>query len=148
MPPCLLTSPAASISRFSAARANKTLLLSLCDLRAAAERLLGYSVRLRCEDPAKGTRAQALAYQGKQIVKLGTLAEVSGLAVLDAEGAATGYTDPADPFAANVLDMLREDLAELHAGPYPVPLPDGCELTPAANFDAFAAGRLYNGKVR
>jgi len=63
-------------------------------------------------------------------------------------GTEDGWPDAADAFAdRDQLTALREALAEVESGSYPVPLPAGCQLLPQANFDVFAAGRLYSGKV-
>ena len=65
-------------------------------------------------------------------------------------GTENGWPDPADVFAdGDQIEGLRQGLAELTAegNPYPVPLPEGCVLLPQANFDPFAHGRLYNGKI-
>jgi len=126
----------------AAAAAHKPMLLALCDLCAEVERLHGYIIRLRCSDPMKGSRAQAIRYQAQQIEKLAGRSREVG-------GTADGWPDPADPFAdEDQIIGLRAALDELEAGPYPIPLPAGCVLVPQANFDVFAAGRLYNGMVK
>ena len=133
----------------AAVAAHKSALLDLCDLRAGAGRLFDYGTRLRCANPPKGTRAQALLYQSQQIEKLAALAESAGLAAVGEDGHPAGYADPSDPWADEVLVMLREDLADLtrEDAPYPVPLPAGCVLLPQANFDPFEHGRNYAAKV-
>lgn len=96
-------------------------------------------IRLRCEDPPKLSRANALAYVAAQVEKMAVRSLVVG-------GTGDGWPDPADTFAAgDQLTGLRMEMAELEAGLYPIPLPAGCVLLPQANFDVFAAGRLYNG---
>lgn len=97
----------------------------LMDLRARVARLFDYGTRLRCQDPPKGTRAQALRYQAQQIEKMAALAESAGLMIVGPDGAVAGYADPSDPWADEVLVMLRADLAELSRAdaPYPVPPP-------------------------
>ncbi len=97
----------------------------LMDLRARVARLFDYGTRLRCQDPPEGTRAQALRYQAQQIEKLAALAESAGLMIVGPDGADAGYADPSDPWADEVLVMLRADLAELSRAdaPYPVPPP-------------------------
>ena len=78
----------------------------------------------------------------KQIEKLAARAISIG-------GTADGWPDPLDVFADGHQIMgLWEALDEVEAGPYPVALPVGCQLLPAANFDPFAVGRLYNGAIR
>lgn len=112
-------------------------------LRVELTRLHEYLIRLRCANPPKGSREQALAYQAKQIEKLAARS-------VDLGGTEDGWPDPADVFAdGDQIKGLREGLAELSRedAPYPVPLPDGCQLLPTANFDPFEFGRLYNGKV-
>ena len=112
-------------------------------LRADMTRLFDYGTRLRCADPPKGTRAQALRYQSQQIEKLAALSVESG-------GTADGWPDPGDPFAyGDQIAGLRVDLGELSRqdAPYPVPLPVGCTLLPQANFDPFEHGRYYSGKL-
>lgn len=133
----------------AAVQGHKAELLALCDLRAGAARLFDYGVRLRCQDPPKGTRAQAIRYQARQIEALAALAESAGLTIVGEDGQAAGYADPSDPWADEVLVMLRQDLAELSRedAPYPVPLPEGCTLLPQANFDPFEARRNYAGKL-
>jgi len=65
------------------------------------------------------------------------------------DGTKDGWDDPGDPFAdGDQIIGLQLALEELSAGPYPVLLPAGCILLPQANFDVFAAGRLYNGMVK
>ena len=109
-------------------------------LNAELERLHIYLIRLRCSDPPKGTRQDALAYVAAGIDKLAALSAEAG-------GTADGWDDPADEFAdGDQITALRFGLAELAGGPYPLPLPEGCTLLPQANFDALAYGRLYNGK--
>ena len=115
----------------------------LRDLNKDLERLHEYVVRLRCEDPPKGTRSQALVYLQAQTDKLAVQSASAG-------GTADGWPDPEDVFAdGDQIAALREALAELTRpdAPYPALLPPGCWLLPTANFDVFAAGRLYNGKV-
>ncbi len=115
--------------------------VSLLEMNAELERLHGYIIRLRCEDPPRGSRDQALTYQQKQMERLAALSIAAG-------GTEDGWPDPADPFAdGDQLTGLRAALAELEAGPYPVPLPEGCTLLPQANFDPFEHARLYNGMV-
>jgi len=121
---------------------NKTALLLLCDCRADLIKLHGHLIRLRCEDPPKGTRAQALIWLSNQIEKLAARSISIG-------GTAHGWPDPTDELAnGHQIMTLWEALDEIEAGPYPVPLPAGCQLLPAANFDPFAVGRLYNGAIR
>lgn len=128
---------------------HKPALLALCDLRAGAARLFEYGTRLRCQDPPKGARPQALRFQSQQIEKLAALATSAGLMIVGPDGEAAGYADPSDPWAEEALVMLREDLAELSRedAPYPVPLPAGRVLLPQANFDPFEARRNYAGKM-
>ena len=118
--------------------------LSLLDaemLDAEIMRLSQYIIRLRCGDPPKGTWAQALVYLTTKLNALTTLSVSTG-------GTEDGWPDTNDPFAAgDQIKTLWEDLEELQAGPYPMPLPPDCRLLPEANFDPFAAGRLYNGKI-
>lgn len=118
--------------------------LTFC--RSEFARLFEYIIRLRCDNPPKGTRAQALGYLEQQINAFAKKCDVR-----DADGTPTGFDDPQDPFAAgqHVL-MLREGHAELTRpdAPYPMPLPEGCHLLPQANFNPFAHGRLYNGMVK
>lgn len=108
----------------------------LADLRAGLARLSEYAVRLRCEDPPKGTRAQALTYQAQQIEKLAALSASVG-------GTANGWPDPGDPFAyGDQITGLRVDLSDLtrEDAPYPLgPLTD----------DPFSADppRYYSGQV-
>lgn len=118
-----LKNPGLLTAELRAALADqKPALLALCDLRAGVGRLFEYGIRLRCADPPKGTRTQALLYQSQQIEKLGGLAVSAGLAVAGNEGEAAGYADPSDPWADEVLGMLREDLAELSRDEAPYPL--------------------------
>jgi len=122
---------------------HKAELLAICDCRTEMTRLHEYLIRLRCENPPKGTRVQALAYQAKQIDKLAVRS-------VDLGETEDGWPDPADVFAdGDQIKGLREGLAEMTRAdaPYPLPLPDGCQLLPTANFDPFGFGRLYNGKV-
>ena len=122
---------------------HKPTLLQLCDCRAELTRLHEYVIRLRCENPPRGTRDQAFAYLRSQTDKL------KGWS-LGIGGTVDGWPDPADAFAdMDQITGLREALIELMRpdAPYPVPLPPGCVLLPEANFDVFAAGRLYNGKL-
>jgi hypothetical protein len=122
---------------------HKPALLIVCECRAKTSRLHEYLIRLRVADPPKGCRAQAFAYQERQIDKLAARS-------VDVGGTKDGWPDPADVFAAgDQIKALREGLAELTRAdaPYPLPLPDGCHLLPQANFDPFEFGRLYNGKV-
>lgn len=115
----------------------------LQDLRASLERLHEYVIRLRCEDPAKGTRSGAFAYLQAQTDKLAARSAEAG-------GTERGWPDPGDVLAdGDQIDGLRNAVGEVIRldAPYPVPLPPGCWLLPTANFDVFAAGRLYNGKV-
>ncbi len=129
-------------------REHKAGLLALADARAEFTRLFDMIVRLRCEDPKKGTRAAALAYVAAQIGRLGDAVLAAGLGVgEEADGSPAGFDDPCDPMEEDHLWMLREDLDELTAGPYPVPLPPGCRLLPKANFDPFEHGRLCNGRM-
>lgn len=111
-------------------------------LRAELGRLHGHIIRLRCEDPLKGTRANALEYQHRRIT---ALAEDS----VDAGGTEDGWPDPEEVLVSgDQIQGLRVELAELTAGdPYPLPLPDGYSLLPVANFDLLSHGRLGNGKV-
>jgi hypothetical protein len=118
---------------------HKLALLTLTDLRSELYRLHDYLIRLRCEDPPKGTRKQALSYQAAQIEKLTARCIAFG-------GTADGWTDPGDDFAdSDQIKSLRQALAEVESGPYPLPLPPGCKLLPEANFDPFEHDRLYNG---
>ena len=122
---------------------HKAVLLTLCDCRAELSRLHDYLIRLRCENPPKGTRQQALAYQASQIEKMAARSVELG-------GTENGWPDPSDVFAdGDQIEGLRQGLAELSRAdaPYPVPLPEGCVLLPQANFDPFAHGRLYNGMI-
>ena len=126
-----------------AVRAHKADLLILCDCRSELVRLHEYIVRLRYEDPPRGPREKAFAYQGAQIEKLAGLSVSIG-------GTKSGWPDPADVFAdMDQITALGHDLAELTRpdAPYPVPLPSGCRLLPQANFDPFAYGRYYSGKL-
>ena len=126
-----------------AVRAHKADLLILCDCRSELTRLHEYIVRLRCEDPPRGSREKAFAYQAAQIEKLAGLSVSIG-------GTENGWSDPADVFAdMDQIEGLRQALAELTAdgNPYPVPLPEGCVLLPQPNFDPFAYSRRYNGAV-
>lgn len=122
-------------------REHKAQLLALADCRYGFTRLCEYAVRLRCENPPRGTRAQAIAYQEKQIEKLAAISANFG-------GTEGGWPDPADVFAdGDQLLILRLDLDEVRAGPYPARLPEGCHLVPCANFNPFEHGRLYSGRV-
>ena len=126
-----------------AVAAHKLMLLLICDCRAALTRLHEYIIRLRCEDPPKGTREQAFTYLRTQIGKLKALSVAAG-------GTEDGWPDPSDAFGdSEQINGLRLDAVELMCpdASYPVPLPPGCVLLPEANFDVFAAGRLYNGKI-
>ncbi len=106
--------------------AHKPALLALCDLRVELERLHGYIIRLRCSDPPRGSRAQAIRYQAQQIEKLAALSITFG-------GTEDGWGDPGDPFAdGDQIIGLQLALEELSVGPYPVPLPAGCVLLPQA----------------
>ena len=126
-----------------AVRAHKADLLILCDCRSELTRLHEYIVRLRCEDPPRGSREKAFAYQGAQIEKLAGLSVSIG-------GTKSGWPAPADVFAdMDQIEGLRQALTELTRAdaPYPVPLPPGCRLLPQANSDPFAHGRYYSGKL-
>ena len=115
---------------------NKGALLALADLHAALARLFDYEVRLRCADPPKGTRSQALAYQAQQIEKLAALSVSTG-------GSTEGWPDPSDPFAyGDQITGLRVNLADLTREDAPYP------LGPLAD-DPFTADppRYYSGKV-
>ena len=114
----------------------------LPNLRAELTRLHDYIIRLRYEDPPRGSRQDALAYVAVQAERLGVRSEAVG-------GTAHGWPDPTDAFAdGDQLVGLWAALEEMAAGPYPAPLPAGCVLLPQTNFDVFAAGRLYNGMVK
>lgn len=124
------------------------------DLSAAAARLHLTITRLRYESPKRGTHPQAIASVAASIEKLAARALAAGLAVGVPETGekppvAMGLADTGDPFGGSEFQALRLDLAELAAGPYPVPLPEGCVLVPQANFDPFTAEppRCYSGKV-
>ena len=122
---------------------QKAVLLTLCDMRTGFIRLGEYAVRLRCENPPKATREAALAWLSQQIKKLAAASLAFG-------GTEEGWSDEADAFAdMDQITALRCDLAELTRAdaPYPVPLPPGCQLLPQANFDPFAHGRYYCGKL-
>ena len=98
--------------------------------------------QLRCETPPAG-RSTSLAWLSRQIKKLAAESLALG-------GTAEGWPDPSDVFAdMDQITALRHDLAELTRAdaPYPVPLPPGCQLLPQANFDPFAHGRYYSGKL-
>ena len=119
---------------------HKPALLEIADIRAELSRLHEYIIRLRCEDPPNGTREKAFAYQAAQIEKLAARSVEIG-------GTEDGWPD-SDAFADNdQITGLRYALAEVEAGPYPVPLPPGCVLLPQANFDPFAHGWRYDGTV-
>lgn len=111
-------------------------------LRVELGRLHGHIIRLRCEDPNRGTRANALEYQRRRIV---ALAEDS----VDAGGTEDGWPDPEDDLAdGDQIQGLRVELAELIAGEvYPLALSEGCSLLPVANFDLLGHGRLGNGRL-
>lgn len=111
--------------------------------RAELARLHGHIVRLRCEEPLNGTRANALEYQLRRI---DALAEDS----VAAGGTEDGWPDPEDDLAdCDQIQGLRLELAELTAAGdvYPLALPEGCCLLPVPNFDLLAHGRLGNGKL-
>jgi len=115
----------------------------LLNLRAVLGKLNNRCVNLRCSDPTKDTREAALAWLSRQIKKLAAESLALG-------GTAEGWSDPSDVFAdMDQITALRHDLAELTRAdaPYPVPLPPGCQLLPQANFDPFAHGRYYSGKL-
>lgn len=138
-----LKNPALLTAELRAAVADhKPALLALCDLRAGAGRLFEYGIRLRCADPPKGTRAQALLYQSQQIEKLAALAESAGFMVAGEDGQPAGHADPSDPWADEVFVMLREDLAELSRDDAPYPLG-------ALSEDPFGMDppRYYSGKM-
>lgn len=89
-----------------------------------------------------GSRSDALAYVPTRIERLAERSLAIG-------GTADGWDDPTDSFTAgDRLIGLRAAFAELEAGSYPIPLPAGCVLLSQVNFDVFAAGRLFNGKVK
>ena len=117
---------------------TKASLVSMnADLAFLQERI----IKARCHDPKTGTRADALGWLARQIEKL-TAPSV------EAGGTRDGWPDAGDPFSyGDQLTALRHGLAEVEQGPYPLPLPHDCTLLPQANFDVFAAGRLYNGAV-
>ncbi len=121
---------------------HKAGLLTLCDLRAGAGRLFDYGIRLRCADPPRGTRAQALLYQSQQIEKLAALTESAGLMVAGEDGQAAGYADPSDPWAEEVLLLLRVDLGELSRQDAPYPL--GVLTADPFSMDP---PRLYSGRL-
>ncbi len=117
------------------------LLASETALVSELDRLHETVVKLRCTDPPKGSRSHALAWLGQAIEKLAARSVQAG-------GTESGWYDPDDEFADwDQLAGLRVALAELEAGPYPIPLPEGCTLLPQANFNPFEHGRLYNGMV-
>ncbi len=138
----LMNSRALTAELKAAVADHKAALLTYCDLRAGAGRLFDYGVRLRCANPPKGTRAQALLYQAQQILKLAALAASAGLAIAGGDGQPAGYADPSDPWADEVLVMLREDLADLTREDAPYPLgalsEDPFSMTPP---------RYYSGKL-
>lgn len=107
---------------------HKPALLELAATRAEFLRIVALIERLRCEDPKKGTRADALAYVKKLIEKFRT----TRCDLMN------GYSDPVDPFAAEVLATLHYELQDLmRSNEYPLgPLPE----------DPFENGRRYNGK--
>ncbi|MGI4790605.1 MAG: hypothetical protein ACRYFS_17360 [Janthinobacterium lividum] len=127
---------------------------ALPEMRATLTRLHDTIVRLRYEDPKKGTRASALTWVARETEKLGDRCWELGVGLGSLNGAGDvqaimGFDDPEDPFGGDQVLSLRKALAELTAGdaPYPVPLPPGCALLPQANFDPFEHGRLYNGML-
>ena len=137
-----------------AVREHKAALLALADLRSGFLRLCERIITLRCTDPPKGTRAQALAWLGREIEKLadGCWESGRGLGRLNDAGEIMeimGFDDPGDPFGGAQIQYLRCELTEISRedAPYPVPLPEGCVLLPQANFDPFEHGRLYNGMI-
>ncbi len=116
---------------------------ALQELQDTLTRLHERVIRLRCENPPKVTRAQAFVYLEAQTNKLAARS-------VEAGGTESGWPDPGDVFAGgDQVDGLREAVEELTRpdAPYPLALPPGCWLLPSANFDVFAAGRLYNGKL-
>lgn len=124
---------------------HKASLLDLADvgadLSASASRLHLTITRLRYENPKRGTWAEAIASVAASIEKLAARALAAGLAVGMPETeekppVAMGLTDTGDPFGGSEFQALRLDLAELAAGPYPVPLPAGCLLVPPITFPA------------
>ena len=150
----LLTDPNQTGEIVGAVREHKAALLALADLRSGFLRLCERIITLRCTDPPKGTRAQALAWLGREIEKLadGCWESGRGLGRLNDAGEIMeimGFDDPGDPFGGAQIQYLRCELTELtrEDAPYPVPLPEGCWLLPQANFDPFEHGRLYNGGI-
>ena len=122
---------------------HKAVLLMLCDMRTGSIRLGEYAIWLRCENPPNGTREAALAWLSQQIKNLAAASLAFG-------GTGEGWPDGSDAFAdMDQITTLRHDMAELTLAdaPYPVPLPPGCQLLPQANFDPFAHGRYYSGKL-
>ena len=120
---------------------HKQGLLDLADLRAGLARLFDYAVRLRCEDPPKGTRAQALAYQAQQIEKLAALAASVG-------GTANGWPDPGDPFAyGDQITGLRVDLADLMRAQAPYPLGPMADDPFSANPPRYYSGQAIGGTL-
>ncbi len=137
-----------------AVREHKAALLALADLRAGFLRLCERIITLRYQEPPRGIRAQALTWLGREIDKLADGCWESGLGLgrLNDRGKILeimGFDDPGDPFGGAQIQHLRCELAEISRedAPYPVPLPEDCVLLPQANFDPFAHGRLYNGKI-
>ena len=120
---------------------HKQGLLDLADLRAGLARLFDYAVRLRCEDPPKGTRAQALAYQAQQIEKLAALAASVG-------GTANGWPDPGDPFAyGDQITGLRVDLADLMRAEAPYPVGPMADDPFSANPPRYYSGQAIGGTL-
>lgn len=104
-------------------------------MNAELERLHTYVIRLRCGDPPKGTRAEALSYLARQIQKLAARS-------VEAGGTEGGWDDAADVLAGGDQILgLRAEMDEIARPDAPYPLGPLTE-------DPFGMDppRLYNGR--
>ena len=118
-------------------REHKPDLLALADRRATFTRLCERACRLRCEDPKKGTRHDAIAWLGRQVQALAASCDL-----VDGEGQAVGFSDPSDPFAGDQITHLLHEIADLIQGEGLYPL--GALTDDPLGMDP---PRLLNGKL-